>query len=165
MFVDAGAEKRLDEGTAALDTGGGSVPMRKMGRRDINGVTVHLCVVDPLAEQSLCSVSLLEKDRWHHELGAGEAALYHPQERRRILPSRCNGLYVLSMKACAAEAKEEITIMAGDELLCRMPKMAKMATAVRIFCFMFRMEAVWINCYQETLISTPQVARTAPPTT
>ena len=57
----------------------------------------------------------------------GQATLYHPQQHRSIPLSKFCGLCVFedasSMQACAVEATVEIKIMAGDELLCRIPKM------------------------------------------
>ena len=78
MIVDTGAkihvvcegQKRrlydrttVKEGTITLDTAGGSVPVKEMGRFKINGVTAYPCVVDPLATHSLFSVSLAEGGR------------------------------------------------------------------------------------------------------
>ena len=52
------------------------------------------------------------------------------------------------MEACAVEATIEIKIMAGDELLCRIPKLTELETA-----------SAWITCDTVTLISILREAR------
>ena len=74
----------LDNGTTTLDTSGGSVSIREMGRLDIHGTTAYPCGVDPLGPHSLFSVPLPEKAGWNFQQGGGEATLCHPQQHRRI---------------------------------------------------------------------------------
>ena len=98
----------------------------EMGRLKIQMESQRIRVMSTLWPLTVCSVDHCLRRTMALRAG-GQATLYHPQQHRSIPLSKFCGLYVFedasSMQACAVETTVEIKIMAGGELLCRIPKM------------------------------------------
>ena len=102
----------LDEGTITVDTVGGSVSIREMGRfASLTRGLGTFCALSQWQRRADSTAS------WE----SGAATRCHPQDHRHVFVSRFDGFYVLedvtAMKACVAEENEEVCRAAGDELL------------------------------------------------